>query len=36
VGAVLAYSDVRKFFNDSGQLRPVSEWTEEMAAAVAA
>lgn len=32
--AKIAFCDTRMFFNENGTLRPVSEWTEEMAACV--
>lgn len=32
--AKIAFVDVRQFFYDTGALRPVSEWTEEMAACI--
>lgn len=32
--AKIAFCDTRMFFNDDGTIRPVSAWTEEMAACV--
>ena len=33
--AALSFSDVRQLYTDKGKLRPVSEWPDEVAAAVA-
>lgn len=34
--AKIAFCDVRQFFNDDGTVRPVSEWSNEMAACIGA
>ena len=31
----IGFNDPRRFFDASGNLKPITEWTEEMAAAVA-